>query len=281
MGNDKLSIFDYAEFRRFLSEYYAHAKSKDRKFSQRYIARQVGASSGGWFADIVQGRISLTGTYMVRLAKLLGLDAEERDYFELLVSYDQAGSLEEKNIYLGKIMSCKRINPAIVSREQFEFYSNWYISAIRELLFTYDFKDDYKALAKELNPPITAQQAKHAVKVLQKLGFVEPDGKLYLRPCDTIIKKDSTFKSVYWANFMKANMELAVEALDRYGKDDRDISAVTMSFSQEAYPQACEEIKKLRRKLLVLAQNDKARGAVYQCNVQLFPLTKKKNSASG
>jgi uncharacterized protein (TIGR02147 family) len=266
------NVFDYADFRVFLKETYEYRKNADSKFSQRFITRQVGASSAGWFADIIQGRIALTGAYMMKLIRLLKLDSEESEYFQLLVMYEQAGSTEEKNLYIGKMIAMKRVNPSIISKEQFEFYSMWYISAVRELLINYDFIDDYSTLSKKLSPAITIKEAKHAILVLRKLGMIEPDGKNFLKPGEPVIKKDSSFKSVHWANFMKSSMELGLGALDRYNKEDRDISSVTVSLSSETYQNACKEIKRLRQKLLSMALNDKKGDKVYQCNVQFFPV---------
>jgi uncharacterized protein (TIGR02147 family) len=68
------------------------------------------------------------------------------------------------------------------------------------------------------------------------------------------------------------NMELGLGALDRYNKEERDISSVTVSLSSETYQNACKEIKRLRQKLLSMSLNDKKGEKVYQCNVQFFPV---------
>jgi uncharacterized protein (TIGR02147 family) len=221
---------------------------------------------------LVGARINLTGAYLLKLAKLFKLTAREINYFEVLVGYDQAGSLDEKNAFMEKMMSFKELNTSIVNKDQFAFYSTWYVPAIRELLFCYDFKDDYKALAKKLSPPISQQQAKKAIEILKSLGFIKAEKSGYLKPCDPIIKKDPHFKSLHWANFMRANMELGIQALDRYKKESRDISAVTVCLSKEGQNRASEEIAELRKKLLAISEQDKNRNNVFQCNIQLFPL---------
>jgi uncharacterized protein (TIGR02147 family) len=210
--------------------------------------------------------------YSLKLTKLFKLSAREKNYFEVLVGYSQAGSLDEKNAFMEKMMSFKELNASIVNKDQFAFYSTWYIPAIRELLFCYNFRDDYKALAKKLSPSISLQQAKKAVRILKSLGFVKADRNGHLRPCDPIIKKDPQFKSLHWANFMRANMELGISALDRFKKDSRDISAVTLCLSKEGQDRASEEIAELRKKLLAISEQDKNRNNVFQCNIQLFPL---------
>ena len=274
MEKEKPDIFHYAEYRQFLSDIYRHCKAQDSKFSHRFIAIKVGAFSAGWFSDLVAARINLTGTYLLKLARLFKLTAREKNYFELLVAYDQAGSLDEKNAIMERLMTFKELNTSVVSKDQFDFYSTWYIPAIRELLFVFDFKDDYKALAKKLRPSITLQQAKKAIHILQSLGFIKICHNGVLKPCTPIIKKDTRFKSLHWANYMRANMELGIQALDGVEKDMRDISAVTLCFSETGLRQASEEISELRKKLLTVSENDLKRDAVFQCTIQLFPLTR-------
>ena len=269
----KPNIFNYADYRIFSNDYYHFLKQQDRKFSHRLIAYKTGSSSAGWFSDVVGGRINLTGMYLLKLAKLFKLTAREKNYFEVLVGYDQAGSLDEKNAFMEKMMSFKELNASIVNKDQFAFYSTWYVPAIRELLFCFDFKDDYKALAKKLCPSISQQQAKKATEILKSLGFIKLNRNGHLKPCDPIIKKDPQFKSLHWANFMRANMELGIQALDRYKKESRDISAVTLCLSKEGQDRASEEIAELRKKLLAISEQDKNRNNVFQCNIQLFPLT--------
>ena len=76
------------------------------------------------------------------------------------------------------------------------------------------------------------------------------------------------------ANFLKTQMNLAIEALDRYPKEERDISALTLTLSPEAFKAAQEEIRALQRKLLALTDLYPKPDTVYQANFQLFPLSR-------
>ena len=73
---------------------------------------------------------------------------------------------------------------------------------------------------------------------------------------------------------MRANLKMSLSALERFEKDQRDISAVTMCLSEEGLRKASEEISQLRKKLLSLSESDTNRNKVFQCNIQLYPLTK-------
>lgn len=67
----KPSLFSYTEYRKYLKDMYAYRKELDRKFSHRFIAIYVGATSSGWFAGIINNKINLTSNYITSLCKLL------------------------------------------------------------------------------------------------------------------------------------------------------------------------------------------------------------------
>lgn len=267
------NIFLYADFRVYLADYYRARKGADKNFSHRFIAEKVGAHSTGWFSDIIKGRLNLAGVQLVPLARLLQLRPNEIDYFEALVSYGQSGSLEEKTRHFQKMLAFKEVRSEIVGIEKLEFYSKWYHSALRELLFFYPFRGDYAALARKLSPPIRQSEAMQSVELLSRLGFVEANGIGGVKAKEATLKKDSSFPSAILAQFLKCNMELAIEALDRYSKDERDVSALTISLSEEAFKKVKEEIRALRKRILAMTEVDMHPTKVYQCNFQFFPMS--------
>lgn len=267
------NIFTYTDFRVYLGDFYQAKKSADRKFSHRFIAEKVRAGSSGWFADVLKGRLNLTGSQLLPLARLLQLKANEIDFFEAMVGYGQAGSLEERTRYFHKMLSFKEVRADMVGLDKLEFYGKWYHSALRELLFFHAFRGDYAALARKLSPPIRQAEARESIELLERLGFVEPNGIGGFKARDATLKKDSSFPSVVMANFLKSNMELAIEALDRYSKEERDISALTISLSDEAFAKVKEEIRALRKRILAMTEMDVAPSKVYQCNFQFFPMS--------
>ncbi|MDB5102752.1 MAG: hypothetical protein JWP91_441 [Fibrobacteres bacterium] len=268
------SVFAYSDYRQYLKDYHEAASAKDRKFSHRFISDKVGASSTGWFSDLIKGRINLAGTQLVRLAELLKLKENETDYFEILVQYNQAGSLEEKNRHLRKMLTFKEMRVDLVGEGKFEFYSHWYYAAVRELLFFHPFRDDYVALAKKMDPPIKPAQAKEAIRLLEKLDFIRKDAQGLYRPREMTLKKDPSLKSILALNLLRINMELGMQALDKFQKDERHVSAMTLSYSAPGFEKAVAEIDALRRKLVALMEDDADPAKVFQFNIQFFPVTR-------
>jgi uncharacterized protein (TIGR02147 family) len=268
-------IFDYIDYRQYLDSIYKFHKEQNNSYSYRFIALQAGASSAGWFPNIIKGRINLTGTYIVKLVTLFKLSNVEGEYFEALVAYNQAASVEDRNFYLNKIKSIRGVKPAIVQREQFALYTKWYLTAIRELLLIHPLKNNYEKLANLLIPSITEDEAKEAIDILKMTSFIKEDIHGDLKPSEPMIKKDPHAKTDLWPNYMKSKIKLSLNAIDQFKKEERDISEVFMPLSEESLLKAKEEIAQLRKKLLVLSDNDSKCDRIYQCNVQLFPLTHK------
>jgi uncharacterized protein (TIGR02147 family) len=271
---EPINVFDFADYRGFLDAYYRDRKAKDRKFSHRFISAQVQATSSGWFADVVNGRANISGIHLVRLIKLLKLSPAQAEYFEILVRYDQAGSMEEKNQHFRKLIAIKGVKPELVGKERFEFYSEWYHAVIRESLFIHPFQGDYAQLAKSLYPSISAAEARKSIRLLERLGFIEkgPGGSYH--PLPSALKKDPAFKTMHLHNFLKANIRLGAESLETVAKEERDISAMTLCLSQSGFAKAKEEIRSLRHRLLSLTEEDTGAERVYQCNFHVFPVTR-------
>lgn len=269
-----MNIFDFVDYRVFLDLAYKEQKTLNPSFSHRFIASRMGAGSAGWFADLVKGRINLSGNHMVALAKLFGLGSAEREYFEALVLFDQAGSTDEKNVRYRKLLSLKGVKPDLVGQDRFEFYSEWHHAVIRELLFFHDFRGNYAALAKKLQPTIGIQDAKRSIRLLESLGFIRKTAGGGFKPTQATLKKDPAFKALNFANYVKANIDLGAESLESFTKDERDISTMTLSLSAGAYQRAKEEIRALRERLLALTETDESPERVYQFNFHAFPVTR-------
>ncbi len=111
------------------------------------------------------------------------------------------------------------------------------------------------------------------------MGLIKKDAQGSFRPTSEIIKKDTSFKSLGLSNLLKAQMNLGAEALERFLKDERDVSSMTISYSEKAFLEVKEELKRVKKKLLSIADKDNKPNKVYQFNMQLFPVSKEdKNS---
>jgi len=267
-------LYSYIDYRKFLKDYYEEQKARDPKFSHRYFTMKVGFSSSGYFSDVLAGKKNLSGAFMLKFAKALKLGKEEEEYFLNLVQFNQGKTLEEKNRYYEKMMTTGKVKVDIVDRDKHEYFSSWQYSAVREALHYMSFSDDYKTLAKSLNPPISAKDAKKAIDVLASLGLIARDQAGDWRPTSGNLKMGGEFDALSLSNYHKSTLELAVRALDAFPAAQRGFSTLTLPLSEDKIRKAKLAIKNLRMYLLALAENGTKADRVYQFNFQMFPVTK-------
>src|SRR4051812_1939337 len=117
-------IYDYFDFREFLRDRYEAKKKENASFSYRYIAGKIGLDAGS-FSRILAGTRNLNPEMTGRLARVFGLDDQERDFFVALVLYAQAKSHEEKSQFLEKIFRLRGVNASTLEESQYEFYREW------------------------------------------------------------------------------------------------------------------------------------------------------------
>jgi uncharacterized protein (TIGR02147 family) len=267
-------IYEYSDYRLFLHDYLLAAKSRGVQLTYEELGRKVGFTSKGFVTQIIQGKSNIPRDKIRNFGEALGLKKKEQRYFELLVRFNQAKTHREKNENFIKLTSGFKTRVQHVGSDKYDFYSTWYYSAIRSLLGYFPFTGDYKKLAEQLIPAITPGQARKAVEALERLSLIvkKEDGCYHLT--DRILSTGDSVDSVGLVNFQQATMELAKEALEKFPKQLRDSSTLTLGLSKEGYRAAVEKIAVLRKDLLDIARFDRQIDRVIQVNLHAFPLTK-------
>ncbi|MBN1761162.1 MAG: TIGR02147 family protein [Chitinispirillaceae bacterium] len=267
-------VFDYSDYRVFLSDYLSSARSRGVPLTYEELGRRVGFTSKGFVTQIIQGKCKIPRDKIRPFAQALELKKKEREFFELLVLFDQAKTHRAKNEYFKKLASGFKTRMHPVGPDKYDFYSAWYYSAVRSLLSYYPFNGDYKKLAQQFSPAITPGQAKKAIDLLERLSLIVKKEDGYYHLTDRIISTGDSVDSVALINFQQATMDLAKEALEQLPRERRDSSTLTLGLSREGYRAAVTKIATLRKDLLDIARFDRNIDRVIQVNLHAFPLTK-------
>jgi uncharacterized protein (TIGR02147 family) len=270
-----IDIFEYIEYRKLLKDLYNERRAENPHFSYRYIAQKVGFSSAGFFANIIQGKRNISPEFIFGFARVFKLKKAETEYFELLVNFDQAKNHEQKKYYFEKILSSKHSKIKITEKQQYEFYSKWYYTAVREVLDIFKFNgEDYGELAKMVSPAITPAEAKKSIELLLSMGFIRKNKDGWFEQVDPFISTGYEAPLVATNNFFVSTLDLARQAIDRYPRDRRSISTLSFSVSNDGYKAIDERLKTFRREILEIAKADKDRDRIYHVNFQIFPLSR-------
>jgi uncharacterized protein (TIGR02147 family) len=264
-------IFDYLNYRCFLKDYFKEQKAKSPYYSYKYIANKAGLKSKSFIHEVVTGKKNLSKTSLFALGKALGLNARSFAYFENLVAFNQAGDDEQKNHFFKKLIELsKRSSSRIISRDQYDYFSRWHHSTIRELVGMVDFKGDYTLLGRLLRPSISGREARESMELLERLGLIRKKDNRY-EIVDKSITTGDEVASMAIKNFHAQNLNIAASALYNCPADERDISSIIGALSCEGFAAIKCEIQSFRKKLMEIMDRDKNKRCVYAINFQIFP----------
>lgn len=273
----KPSVFSYSDHRRYLAEFYEYAKANEYGFSFRVFSKRAGINSSNYLRLVIDGKRNLSPAMSAQFAKGCGLVGSASDFFCELVAYTQATTASDKNRHYERLIlfrpfrETRKLEPA-----QADYHSTWYLPAIRELCRRPDFEEDAKWVASQLEPPISAKEAKQALSTLQKLGLLYRDAEGRLKQTDTLVTTGAGPLGHHIFNYHRTMLEQAAVALDRIPREEREVSSVTVCVSQDKLLELKQRIADFRRDLLQLAEIDNEPERVVQINFQLFPLSKQK-----
>lgn len=272
-------ITTFTDSRAFLLAWYEETKLKHPGFSYQVFSESAGIKSRGFLHNVIQGKRKLSRTNIFGLSQAMRLNKHEADYFENLVSFNQAKSLRERTHFYERLSSIKTGSraakgPELVRNDRFEFYSELYHGVVRSLIGMHGFKGDYEWLAKAVRPRITLRQAKKSVELLARLGFIEKQKDGSFNNTNASIATPPEVENLAVQNFHRQAGELGLKALNELPKEERNITGVTLGISDKTYKAICGEIQAFRARLLRLAEADEKADAVYHLNLQLFPVSK-------
>jgi uncharacterized protein (TIGR02147 family) len=271
------NIFEYTDFRAYLKKCYEEKKKKNPGFSYEVFARIAGFANRGFLFNILKGKKNLSKLYCYKFSKALNHSKEESEYFENIVAYDLAKNDEERDYYYRKALQCKSGTAApayMLRKDQYEYLSKWYHSAVRAIIGLKPFEGDYLELCRKLSPSITKTQAKKSVQLLERLGLIaKKNGSVYY-VTEPKIKAGDEISQTGRNRFLLECIELAKNSIVNHLPETRNISLITLGISERTYEIICKKTQQFREEISELAKNDEKPDRVYQYQFIFFPLMK-------
>ena len=272
-----VDVFAYDNYRSFLKDWLEAAKHRNANVSFRSLARMAGFTSPNFLKLVIDGDRNLSPDSIERFQRFLKLNKSASAYFRTLVLMNQAKSGDEKFLFSTQLAGLKKPanRPQLLTQSQSDYYTTWYMVAIRELVSLPDFKEDPKWIANRLVPSITPSEAQKALEQLQELKILVRDSKGHLKQSSSLISLGEEVQSILVKKFLSVMSVRASESLNIFSYQDREISSFTMSLDQDSFDRAREVIIEARKKLHHIAEQCEGKsGRVFQSNFHLFPLSK-------
>lgn len=274
MYSTNLNIYDYDNFRNFLKDSVEQVRNLiGPEFSYRKFSAVAGFSSPNFLILLIKGERNLSAESATKIATAFGLAQPEKNFFVSLVQYNQAKDSKERYNWAFELVKLKaKTKLTFISEKQFEYYSHWSNVAIRELLQFQPYLT-IQQIAQRLSPVQKTEAVEASLLLMQQIGMIEATENQW-KVRDSSISTGDNFISSSVIEFHKQVIELAKQSLDRHSKNDRDITASTVSLSKETLEKIRQKVKELRIEILALSDADTNKQEVYQINFQIFPLSK-------
>lgn len=270
-----ISVFDYLDYRNYLRDFYVQQKKTNTFFSYRYIGNKVGMDSS-FLIKVLQGHLHIADDRIESFSKICAFNDKEAGYFEALVHFNKAKTEKESKLYFEKMLSINKAKSDMLGENQYEFFQKWYYSAVWSLLDGAPFHGDPKDLGNMLTPPISAKEAKQALKLLEDLKLIEKSEAGSYKAVGLNLTTGKEWRSVAITQYQREMIKIAEESLERFRKEERDISTLTLNIPESAIPEIRELTGEFRESLKKLVNSYPDPDRVYQLNIQLFPLTAKR-----
>lgn len=272
----RCNIFEYVDYRFFLTDYISIHKKSERKFTCRSFAAAAGLSPS-LLNDILSKRQNLTSRAMRKYAAAMKLTAREIAYFEALVEFTNAGTNAEKNRYFGEMVRLRgRSSVKYLDSRHYEYFSTWYTPVVREMMVHMELGDDPEAIAGTIVPPVSVAKIRKSIALLKEFGLVYQSSDGVWHATDKTISSEYEIQSVALKQYHTEMLKRARESLDCYQSSEREFQGLTLSASNATIQRIKERIRSFTDELLSMTAAEEAKSdTVVQINIQAFPFTRR------
>lgn len=277
-AKNKINIYDYSDYRKFLQEFYELEKSLDSSFSYRVFAAAVGMDAS-LLLKILQGKRHISSKCIDVFVKFFRFKDAKAEYFREMIAYGKAKNDEDVRRHFETLQKMRPAASRELDEARYRYFQQWYYPMIRSALdvFNYRGTQDAAALGECCIPKLSASQVENAVDALLQLGLAHARNDGRVVPTEAHLKTMEHWLSACISDYQSSIAELAGKSIQNTPKEKRDISTLTMALDSQQIDKIREILAKTRKAIVnvVNAMPPQICDSVYQLNFQLFPMMKK------
>jgi uncharacterized protein (TIGR02147 family) len=271
------NVYRYDDFRTFLKEMFAWRKTQDEEYSYRKFAKEAGIANPGYLLDVIVGKRTLSDNAVKKTAAAFGLNEAEGEFFRLLVDFGQSKKdAQRQEIYQEILYRRNRSRFARVSPHLVKYYQDFHYPLVYSALHAFEFRGDYDAFGAVFDPPIAPAALKKYIRELCEWELVKQGTDGRYEVTEAFVEPPTTMNALV----RRLNREWILqgaESLFRYGPEDRHVSTLLLSVSDETRKRLHGEIERFRREVLDIVAKDPGKpSGLMQLSLQYFPKTRKR-----
>src|SRR3954469_2104348 len=117
-----LNIFDYGNARSFLRDKWKAMKAQNRKYSARFVSKELGFGGPVYFLRIINGERSILEDIIDPLIRIFKLNIDEAGYFRYLCYYTEEKDPVRKEMLLDKLISLNHTTKRLLLQSEYKFH---------------------------------------------------------------------------------------------------------------------------------------------------------------
>ena len=268
------SVFEYRNYREYIRDFY-ESRKRCSAFTWREFAKLAGFSSSGFLKLVCDGKTRLSKVAVEKVLPAMKLSGVQADFFRQMVMFCDSPRPEVRQAAFQQMMSIAQENRVeFLEAKSFEYFSSWANPALRELAPIMKGATPLE-MGHALVPAISAAEARESLELQESLGLLKKDECGNYHQTSEGVSSTREVVSATVVNMQKQYAQLAAEALERYTRDFRHISGMTMGVDRRAYERIAAALDEFRKKVAEILSDVNEYDRVYRLNLQLFPLSKK------
>jgi uncharacterized protein (TIGR02147 family) len=265
------SIFEYLDYRDLLKDAFEERKAKSPLYGYRMMAEALGQDTSNIFR-ILQKDAHLPARCQSRAIEYLGLTNRSAEYFVLLIAYARERSPEARHEILEKALALRDVECRQLADKEVEFFRDWWIAPIRALLEVVGGKAQASALAKRLKPEVSETEVEKALTLLLELGLVKKASSGRLVLSEAHLNANGKEKAEAVRSYQRQVLALASESIERFPKEQRDVSTLTLAVDEAAFKELREMMREFRQQVQKRVEETPHPDRVMQLSMAFFPL---------
>ena len=267
------TIFEYRDYREYVRDFY-ESRKKCSAFTWREFAKLAGFSSSGFLKLVCDGKTRLSKVGVEKVLHAMNLSDAQAEYFRAMVEFCDSQQPDVRRTSFERMMKIASENRVeFLEAKSFAYFSSWANPALRELAPIMKGATPLE-MGHTLVPAISAAEARESLELQESLGLLKKDESGNYVQTSGGVSSSREVISATVVNMQKQYAHLAADALERYSREYRHISGMTMGLDREAYERLAAELDAFRKKVAEIVSNVKSYDRVYRMNLQLFPLSK-------
>jgi uncharacterized protein (TIGR02147 family) len=247
-------IFEFKDYRAFLTAHFAYRKAREPEFSLRVFARHpvLGLSSSSFLSAVVKGRKNLSQALRLRFGRALGLQPAEQEYFELLVQANQGKTHEERLHYQSRLGRFHGSRARSLAESEHRFYDRWWYPVVWHWIGLHPDQGNPARIARAIRPRLDPAQAEEAIQALLDLELIKRLANGYAVTARHLTGGPG-LKGEPARRYMRTNLRLVLDDLERPSSGPGEYHVWSFTLSARGRERLREKLEALRAEVRELS----------------------------